>query len=412
MESMLPFEGLPRVERSTGFSHLAGVRVLDLTTSIAGPYATQLLADFGATVVKIEKAGGGDDSRQWGPPFLAGQSLWFLSVNRNKESLTLDVAAPAGKAVLLQLLGQADVLVLNMTPRVQQKLGLDYGSLKASFPRLIHASLTGFGLEGARRDHPCYDLIAEGYSGIMDLTGGLDGDAQKVGTPAADLLAGQDLAMAVMAALIARTRTGSGTNIDVSMLASMTRFTAPRSLSYLGSGELPRRSGGKDSVIAIYQVFDSADGPLSLGLGNDGIWARFWQAVGDPSFGGRAEFATNALRREHRATIVAHIARILKTRSRDEWLVIFAAERIPAGPINRVDEIARDAELIGQGFFYQADSSSGPIPQMGLGIAMGGERAVHRQPPPALGEHNDRVLREWLGMNDEAIAGLRSSGAI
>jgi crotonobetainyl-CoA:carnitine CoA-transferase CaiB-like acyl-CoA transferase len=411
-EMMFPFEALPLVAPSRGLPQLSGVRILDLSTSIAGPYATQLLGDLGATVVKVEKPCGGDDSRQWGPPFLDGQSLWFLSVNRNKQSLALDVASPAGRDVLAQLLRQADVLVLNMTPRVQDKLGLSWQCLKPSHPRLVHASLTGFGLEGERRDLPCYDLVAEGFSGIMDLTGERDGEAQKVGTPAADLLAGQDLAMAVLAALFARERTGEGTAIDVSMLASMTRFTAPRAVSYLGSGEVPRRSGGKDSVIAIYQVFEAADGPLSLGLGNDGIWHRFWNAVGDPAFGDRAEFATNAGRRQHRDTIVARIAGILGKRSRDEWLALFAAERIPAGPINRVDEIARDAQLIEQGVFFQAETSAGRVPQVGLGIAIGGERAVLRQAPPALGEGGDAVLRDWLDMDDAALAALRAAGTL
>lgn len=411
VQMMLPFEALPLAEPSRGLPQLAGIRVLDLSTSIAGPYSTQLLADFGATVVKVEKPAGGDDSRQWGPPFLDGQSLWFLSVNRNKQSLALDIASPIGSEVLARMISRADVLVLNMTPRVQDKLGLSWARLKPGNPRLIHASLTGFGLDGERRDHTCYDLIAEGYSGIMDLTGERDGDPQKVGTPAADLLAGQDLAMAVLAALFARHRTGEGTSIDISMLASMTRFTAPRSVSYLGSGEVPRRSGGKDSVIAIYQVFETADGQLSLALGNDAIWHRFWQAVGDPAFAARPEFATNAGRRQNREAIVERISEVLIRRPRDEWVARFAAERIPAGPINRVDEVAKDPQLIEQGLFFQARSSTGRVPQVGLGITIGGERAVLRQAPPALGEGGEAALREWLDIDDASIALLRTSGA-
>ncbi|KAG1321891.1 hypothetical protein G6F63_013602 [Rhizopus arrhizus] len=212
----------------SGLELLAPLRVLDLTTSIAGPYATQLLADLGATVLKVEKPGTGDDTRAWGPPFLQDVSLWYLSVNRNKHSLTLDVSQPEGREVLDGLLVQSDVLVLNMVPRVQRKLGLDYDSLKAAYPALIHASLTGFGLTGPRSDFPCYDLIAEGYAGIMDLTGELESAPQKVGTPAADLLAGQDLALAVLAAYIARGQHGRGTQIDISMQSSMTRFALGR----------------------------------------------------------------------------------------------------------------------------------------------------------------------------------------
>ena len=409
---MLPYETLPTVQSGAGFDMLAGIRVLDLSTSIAGPYATQLLADFGATVLKIEKNGSGDDSRQWGPPFLNGAALWFLSVNRNKHSMALDVGKPEGLAVLTELLETTDVLVVNMTPRVQQKLGIDHATLAARFPRLVHASLTGFGLTTSRREHPCYDLIAEGYSGIMDLTGELENDPQKVGTPAADMLGGQDLAMAVMAALYKRQRTGRGASIDISMIATMTRFTAPRVSSYLGSAELPRRSGGRDSVIAIYQVFDTADEQLTLGLGNDAIWQRFWDAVGDPDFARKPQYASNASRRENRVEIVQRIAAILVGRSRDEWLALFAHNRIPAGPLNRVDEVVQDPDLLETKFFYQSDSAYGLIPQIGLGIAIDGNQDIHRKPPPALGEDTDTVLREWLGKADADIEALKKSGII
>ena len=408
----LPYQHLPKVQASQGFSHFEGIQVLDLSTSVAGPYATQLLADFGATVLKIEKTGTGDDARQWGPPFLNGASLWFLSVNRNKHSMALDVSKPEGFEILLSLLETTDVLVLNMTPRVQEKLGLDYAKLQAKFPRLIHASLTGFGLSGSRSDHPCYDLIAEGYSGIMDLTGERENDPQKVGTPAADMLAGQDLAMAVMAAIHGRSRTGKGSSIDVSMLATMTRFTAPRVVAYLGSAEVPRRSGGKDSVIAIYQVFYTADAQLSLGLGNNAIWKRFWQTVGDPAFAEIPEYSDNAGRRIHRSDIVARIAEVLAKRPRDEWLALFAKNRIPAGPLNQVDEVTKDRDLLAQEFFYTSDSGYGPVPQVGLGITIDGQHHVHRKAPPTLGEDTTSVLRDRLKMSPEQIVKLQQTGIV
>ncbi|MBD9472068.1 CoA transferase [Achromobacter sp. ACM01] len=410
---MTPQENLPYADsQKNGLELLAPLRVLDLTTSIAGPYATQLLADLGATVLKVEKPGAGDDTRAWGPPFLQDVSLWYLSVNRNKHSLTLDVSQPEGREVLDGLLAQSDVLVLNMVPRVQRKLGLDYDSLKAAYPALIHASLTGFGLTGPRSDFPCYDLIAEGYAGIMDLTGELESAPQKVGTPAADLLAGQDLALAVLAAYIARGQHGRGTQIDISMQSSMTRFVSPRLLPYLGSGELPRRSGGKDSVIAIYQVFGTADDPLSLGLGNDRIWQRFWQAVGDPAFGARAEFASNAHRRTHREAIVTRIAELLRAQPRAHWLALFAEHSIPAGPINRLDQVAQDPDLLDKGLIYRARASNGAIPQVGLGIGFDGSQHVHRKSPPALGEDTDDVLRGWLGYAGPRIDALRERGVI
>lgn len=409
---MLPLTNLPHRTVTNGLSHLKDVKILDMTTSIAGPYATQLLADFGATVIKIEKREGGDDARAWGPPFLNNESLWFMSMNRNKHSVTLDASTDAGRELLLGLLDKADVLVLNMTPRVQQKLGLTYEALKTRAPHLIHACLTGFGLTGERCDYPCYDLIAEGYSGIMDLTGEPESAAQKVGTPAADLLAGYDLALGIMAALIDRKKSGRGTSIDVSMVKSMTRFCSPRIMSYLGSGEVPRRSGGKDSVIAIYQVFNTADKPISLGLGNDAIWKRFWDVVQEPEFGERQAYSDNTGRREHRDEIVQKISSILLKKNRADWLDLFADHRIPAGPINRIDEITQDAELIQQGFFFQTDGNTGVIPQVGLGISMDGQEHVFRRSPPQLGQDTIEILKTWLGLTQEEISKHQRAGII
>ncbi len=410
--SMTPFDFLPISDSNDGMRMLEGITVIDLTTSIAGPYATQLLADLGATVIKVEKQHGGDDARAWGPPFLHGESLWFLSVNRNKQSVTLDISCERGRAVLDQLIAGADVLVVNLGASAQEKLGIGYARLAALNPALIHASLTGFGLLGTRRDLPCYDLIAEGYSGVMDLTGEPENAPQKIGTPAADLLAGQDAAMAVLAALIERQRTGRGKQIDISMVRSMTRFMAPRIVPYLGAGEAVTRSGGRDSVIAIYQVFQAADLPLTLGLGNDAIWRRFWSAVGEPDYGNDPRFASNQQRREHRAEIVERIAAIIARRSRREWLELLGAQRIPAGPINRVDEVVQDPELLEEGLFYAARTAGGMVPQLGLGIGFDGKTQVHRSPPPALGEHTATVLQSRLGMSAEAVRALRNDGII
>ena len=409
---MTPFDFLPPPDSGDGLHMLSGIAVIDLTTSVAGPYATQLLADMGATVIKVEKKAGGDDARAWGPPFLHGESLWFLSVNRNKQSITLDISCERGRMVLDQLIASADVLIVNQVARVQQKLGVDYARLAALYPALIHASLTGFGLLGARRDLPCYDLIAEGYSGVMDLTGEPDHAPQKVGTPAADLLAGQDAAMAVLAALVERHRTGRGKQIDISMVRSMTRFMAPRIVPHLGTGDAVTRSGGRDSVIAIYQVFQTSDLPLTLGLGNDAIWLRFWHAVDEPSFGEDPRFAGNQQRRAHRTEIVERIAAILTRQSRAHWLQIFGAQRIPAGPINRVDEVVRDPELLEEGLFYAIPTARGAVPQVGLGIGFDGKTHVHRSAPPALGEHTVSVLQDRLRMSASDIAVLQQDGII
>lgn len=408
---MLPMDNLPDAPSGTPFGMLAGIRVLDLTTSVAGPYASQLLGDLGADVVKIERPGG-DDARNWGPPFLDGESLWFLSVNRNKRSVVLDYTRPEGLAILRDMTRKADVVMVNMVQRTQDKLGISFETLSAVKPDLIFAAITGFGLTGDRADLPCYDLIAEGYSGVMDLTGEPDGPAQKVGSPAADMLSGQDAALAVCAALLERARTGKGRKIDVALVDSMTRFMAPRIVTYLGSGELPRRSGGRDSVIAIYQVFDTADLPMTVGLGNDGIWRRFCTAVGRPDWADEARFADNAKRREARAEIVAGIQGILRTRPRADWLAVFAGARIPAGPINRLDEVARDPELLSRRTIYALRDGTATVPQVNLGIRIDGAAASPRMPPPRLGQHTEAILNELVGCAENDLAALSAAGII
>jgi crotonobetainyl-CoA:carnitine CoA-transferase CaiB-like acyl-CoA transferase len=403
---------LPIETPGAGLCCLHGIRVIDFTTSVAGPYGTLLLADMGAEVIKVERRQGGDDTRGWGPPFLDGESLWFISMNRNKQSIAMDLTRPEGRRLAQELVGHADVVVLNTARRVQEKLGLDYATLAAVNPGLIHVSVTGFGLEGPRADLPCYDLIAEGYSGVMHLTGEPDRPPQKIGTPAADLLSGQDVAMATLAALLERTRTGSGKQIDVSMVATMARFMAPRIVSYLGSGEAPNRSGGTDSVIAIYQVFDTADLPITLGLGNDAIWQRFWTAVGHPEYGATPGMETNAKRREARQSIVRAIAELLATQPRRHWLALFAEHRIPAGPINSIDQLVEDDALRDSAMFFAAEGPAGRVPQVGLGIRFDGAAAVLRTAPPRLGQDTERILAEVLSKSPADIAGLLNAEAV
>jgi crotonobetainyl-CoA:carnitine CoA-transferase CaiB-like acyl-CoA transferase len=391
---------------------LAGVRVLDLTTSIAAPYATMLLADYGAEVIKVERPGTGDDARAWGPPFLEGESLWFLSVNRNKKSLALDFTTEEGLKILHGIAATCDVVVVNMLPRVQQKLGVDHETLHKIRPDLVFISITGFGLEGPRAGMTCYDLIAEGYSGIMDITGEADSPPQKIGAPAADLLAGMDAVIATISALFDRARTGKGHVIDVSLVESMTRFLTPRIVTYLGSGEVPKRTGAKDSVIAIYQAFETADLPITLGLGNDAMWKRFWVTVGEPAVGEDPRFASNADRHRQRAEIVERIATVLAKNTRSHWLALFAKNKIPAGPINRVDEVSADPELIARGLFYTMDRDGLAIPQVGLGVGIDGDRPGPRTPPPRLGEHSADILRELCRMDEAAIARLREQGVV
>lgn len=398
----LPTDALPIRRLGEGFNLLAGVRIIDLTTSIAGPSGTMLLADMGAEVIKIERPGGGDDARSWGPPFLDGESLWFASVNRNKKSVALDFSKATGLDLLHRLVRQADIVFVNLPPRAARKLKVDAHTLCAVRPDLIYVSITGFGMTGGRADWTCYDLIAEGYSGIMDITGAAGGEPQKIGAPAADMLAGQDAAFATVAALYARRTTGKGRVVDVALVDSMTRLLSCRIMSYLGSGELPTRSGGKDSVIAIYQTFDTADKPIALALGNDNIWKRFWIAVGDAAYADSADLGTNYDRRERRDQIVARIARILRDKPRDHWLTLLREARVPAGPINNVAEVVEDETLLARGMFYRlAPLNRRSLPQVGTGILLDGEFALPRSAPPALGEHTDEVLGSLLGLSEE-----------
>jgi crotonobetainyl-CoA:carnitine CoA-transferase CaiB-like acyl-CoA transferase len=296
---------------------------------------------------------------------------------------------------------------VNLPPRVARKLKVDAEALRSLHRELIYVSITGFGLEGERADWTCYDLIAEGYSGIMDLTGAADGEPQKISAPAADMLAGQDAAFAAVCALFERQRTGNSHVIDIALVDSMTRFLACRIVPYLGSGDVPTRSGGKDSVIAIYQSFETADDPITLGLGNDNLWQRFWEAVGQPDAADLPGMKTNADRRKHRQEIVAKIAEILRERPRSHWLALFRGARIPAGPINSIARVVTDEVLLERGMFYRAaDPGERPIPQIGTGIIVDGASNSPRLMPPHLGDHTDEVLHELLGIKEAELQDL------
>ena len=411
MTDQLPYRSLPARESGGGYRLLDGIRVLDLTSSLAGPYATMLLADLGAEVVKVERPGTGDDSRSWGPPFLDGAALWFLATNRNKRSMTLDYSREPGRGTLHRLIAESDVLISTFRGSTQERLGIDYPSARALRPDLVHASISGYGLTGPNADLTGYDLIAEGVSGVMDLTGEPDQLPQKVGTAAADLLAGMDAAYAVVAALYDRERTGRGHQIDVSLVESMSRFLAPKLMSYLGSGELQRRSGGRDSVIAVYQLFETADEPMNLALGNDAIFRRFAAAIDRPELADDPRYATNADRREHREELVELIGDLLRTKPRDQWLDLFRSATVPAGPINHIEDVAGNPHLAARSFLYAIPEGAGQ-PQVNTGWHLDGEPNGYRLPPPVLGADTDRILTDWLGMSADELRTARKEKAL
>lgn len=403
---------LPLLKTGGGYDLLSGVRVLDLTSSVAGPFATMLLGDMGAEILKVERPGHGDDTRSWGPPFLDGESLWFLSVNRNKKSITLNIQSEDGREIFERLVKESDVILLNQPPQTARKLRTDPETIRALNPSIIYCSITGFGVEGDRADWACYDLIAEGYSGIMDLTGEPENAAQKIGAPAADMLAGQDAALGVVSSLFERSRSGKGHFIDIALVDSMTRILTCRLVPLLGSGEQVTRTGGKDSVIAIYQTFDTADLPITLGLGNDAIWARFWAALDRPDMVESVEYTSNEKRREHRNSIVKEIQRILLEKPRAYWLDLGARARIPLGPINRLDEVARDPLLAKRHLFYKIHDNGRDIPQVGTGIRIDGKSNQPRCAPPRLGAETNDILAGLLDYSAEDIAKFRSNGVI
>jgi crotonobetainyl-CoA:carnitine CoA-transferase CaiB-like acyl-CoA transferase len=395
--AQLPLEDLPAAPGRPGFDLLKGVRVLDVTSSIAGPYGTLLLADLGADVVKVEPAGRGDDARAWGPPFLADEALWFLAVNRNKRSIALDLSVSADRELLARLAGAADVVLTTLREPQLVKLGIDYPALRVGRPDLIYGTITGYGLTGPNRGLPGYDLIAEGVSGIMDLTGEPESGPQKIGAPAADMLAGMDAAFAIVAALFDRQRTGKGHHIDVSLVESMTRLLTPKLTSYLGSGQLQRRTGGRDSVIAVYQAFDTADDPITLALGNDRIFARFCAVIERDDLVEDARFADNASRRTHRDYLVNTIQAVLRQKSAAHWLRVLADADVPAGPINHLESVVTDPHLLSREMFYRYRYNDYEIPQVNTGWHLNAAANAPRRTPPKLGADRDSVLGEWLG---------------
>ena len=392
---------------------LQGIRILDLSRVLAGPWATQLLGDYGADVVKIERPGSGDDTRQWGPPWLGDESAYFLSTNRNKRSVTIDLASSEGKAVLRELAAEADVLVENFRVGTLQRLDLGPEDLMQRNPRLIICSISAFGQSGSRAQEPGYDAMIQASAGLMSITGPEQGGPQKVGVAIADIMAGMYAANAVLAALQARERTGEGQRIDVPLYDSQVAWLANQNMNYLVGGVVPGRMGTAHPNLVPYQAFATRDGDLMLAIGNDRQFADLMECIGRAELATDPKFASNAARIEHRDELVGIVGDRLCQESTAYWLAELASRSVPAGPINDLAEVlgnefAAERELVRS----VRNTAGDDVPTVANPVDFSATPAVYERAPPLLGEHTGEVLREWLGYSAEAIEALRNKAAI
>jgi len=387
---------------------LEGIRVLDLTTSYAGPFCTMFLADMGADVIKVEEPLKGDDSRYWGPPFFKEDiSPWFLSTNRNKRSISLNIQDPKGMEILKKLQQKADVFIVSLTLKALEKLGLSYEKVKALNPSLIYCSITGFGQTGPYRNRPCYDLISEGIGGIMGVTGDND-EPQKVGTAAGDILAAHHACFAIVSCLYRRTFTGLGDFVDVCLVDSIVSFVTPRVVSYLSTGELPRPDANRTTPIAVYQPVRTKDGYMNMAIGNDRIWERVCKLLGLEELLDMDAYKTNESRKIHRAEIVDRLEEVLGTKETQYWFEYLSERGVPCGPINYLNQVAEDPHIRSRGIIFNVnDDELGSIPQVAPPWKLVQSQEKKHKPPPRLGEHDEEVYGEWLGLGPKDLQELR-----
>ncbi len=412
---------------------LAGVRVIDLSRVLAGPWCTQVLADLGADVIKIERPPGrghpgGDDTRGWGPPFLrdsagreTGEAVYYLGTNRNKRSITIDIATIAGAGIVRKLASQFDVLVENFKVGDMARHGLDAATLLALNPRLVYCAISGYGQTGPYRDRAGYDYAVQGLGGLMSVTGpsraeiaddAPGGGPQKVGVAVADLFTGMYAVTAILAALRYRDATGQGQAIDMALLDTQVAMLANLGAGYLATGVAPQRAGNAHQNIVPYQVFEVADGHLILAVGNDAQFARFCAVASRPELATDSRFAVNAGRVRHRATLVPILAAVLKERSRGAWLVALEAAKVPCGPINDLAEVFADPQVRSRAMTVELPHPlAGAVRVVASPLKLSKTPVQYRLAPPLLGADTDAVLREF-GLDAEAIADLRAAGAV
>jgi crotonobetainyl-CoA:carnitine CoA-transferase CaiB-like acyl-CoA transferase len=403
---------------------LSHIRVLDLSRVLAGPWCAQTLADFGADVIKIERPGAGDDTRHWGPPYLktpdgadTREAAYYLAANRNKRSVTVDIATPEGQRIIRELAAQSDVVLENYKAGQLRKYGLDYASLKALKPDLVYCSVTGFGQTGPYAHRAGYDFIVQGLGGFMSITGERDGlpggGPQKAGVAIADLATGLYATIAVLSALAHRDRTGEGQHIDMALLDVQVALLANMNTNYLASGQAPTRWGNAHPNIVPYQTFQTRDGWIIVAVGNDGQFRKFVETGGRPELADDVRFATNPERVRHRDTLVPILEAMTRTLDRREWIDALEAAGVPCGPINSLDEVFQNEQVVARGLEVELPHPSGANVRLVRNpIRMSGTPPEAKSAPPLLGEHTDAVLREVLGYDDAAIAALREARAI
>jgi len=394
---------------------LKGLRVLDLTRVLAGPTCTQMLGDMGAEVIKIERPEAGDDTRGFAPPFWpeTKESAYFLGVNRNKLSVTLDIAKPEGQAVIHKLLEHCDILAENFKVGALAKYGLGWEQLKDKYPRLIYCSITGFGQTGPYAPRPGYDALIQAMGGVMSLTGEPNGSPQKVGVPVADLFAGLYGCIGILAALNHRTATGEGQQIDIGMLDTHVAWLANQGMNYIATGENPARLGNQHPNISPYQEFPTKDGYMILAVGNDPTFERFCKAFGQEALLADERFATNPKRVANRDLVTQTLTPLTKSKTTTEWVDALEALKIACGPINTLAQVFADPHVVARGMRVKMDHASGQeIEVIANPVKMSATPADYRVPPPTLGQHTDEVLRGLLGMNDAEMAALKEKGIL
>ena len=392
---------------------LEGIRILDLTRVLSGPYCTMLLGDLGAEVIKVERPGEGDDTRAFGPPFQGDQAAYFLSINRNKKSITLDMKSERGKEVLWRLVNVSDVLVENFRTGAMERLGFGYEAVRARHPAMIYCSISGFGDTGPQKDRAGYDVIVQGEAGIMDLTGPRDGPPHKVGTSIADLVSGLTAAQGILAALYAAKIDGRGQQVHVSMYEAIAALLTFNASIYFATGTSPTRRGNEHATIVLYETFECTDGWINLGVANDDLWRRFCAAAGMGELADDRRFATAPDRVRNRDALVPLVKAVIKQRSRNEWLKRLDAGGVPCGAIRTVAEVCDGEVLRARGMIAE-------MPHLGAGNVKGIKSAIHLSEaaidtynaPPKLGEHTHEVLTELLGYTSEDVDVLAHGGVV